>query len=103
LLRLNSNIGGGGVQKKIAVLVRDRASEALRMSLGLILVDDLVDVYVLDKKLDATQEEAASHIEILKEMDMHIYTNCRENEGMEYLPAGEVAARLPGYDHILAY
>lgn len=102
MLRLNSNIGGGGVQKKIAVLVRDRASEALRMSLGLILVDDMVDVYVLDKKLEATQE-AASHIETLKEMDMHIYTNCRENEGMEYLPAGEVAARLPGYDHILAY
>lgn len=90
------------MQKKIAVLVRDRHDEALRMSLGLILVDDLVDVYVLDKKLPATPE-SASHVETLKEMDMHIHTNCAENEGMEYLQTQEIAARLPGYDHILAY
>ena len=99
---LNSNIAGGEVQKKIAVLVRERQSEALRMSLGLILVDDLVDVYVLDKKLQAT-EETALHLETLKEMDIQVRTNCRENEGMEYLPADEIAMRLPQYDHILAY
>ncbi len=99
---LNSNIAGGEVQKKIAVLVRERQGEALRMSLGLILVDDLVDVYVLDKKLQATQETAL-HLETIKEMDMQIYTNCRENEGMVYLPVDEIALRLPRYDHILAY
>ena len=99
---LNSNIAGGDVQKKIAVLVRERQSEALRMSLGLILVDDLVDVYVLGKKLQAT-EETALHVETMKEMDMRIYTNCRENEGMEYLPVDEIALKLPRYDHILAY
>ena len=90
------------MQKKIAVLVRDRHSEALRMSLGLILLDDLVDVYVLDKKLHAT-EETELHVETIKVMDMQIYTNCRENEGMEYLPVDEIALRLPRYDHILAY
>lgn len=90
------------MQKKIAVLVRERQSEALRMSLGLILVDDLVDVYVLGKKLQAT-EETALHVETMKEMDMRIYTNCRENEGMEYLPVDEIALKLPRYDHILAY
>ena len=90
------------MQKKIAVLVRDRHSEALRMSLGLILLDDLVDVYVLDKKLHAT-EETELHVETMKVMDMQIYTNCRENEGMEYLPVDEIALRLPRYDHILAY
>lgn len=90
------------MQKKIAVLVRDRQSEALRMSLGLILVDDVVDVYVLDKKLQATGD-AASHVQTAKEMDMHIYTDCRENEGMEYLSADKIAAKLPQYDHILAY
>ena len=90
------------MQKKIAVLVRARQSEALRMSLGLILVDDLVDVYVLDRKLQATGETAL-HLETLKEMEMQIRTNCRENEGMEYLPNDEIARRLPRYDHILAY
>ena len=90
------------MQKKIAVLVRDRQSEALRMSLGLSLVDDVVDVYVLDHTLQATGE-AAAHVETLREMEMQIYTNRRENEGMQYLPAGEIAQRLPQYDHILAY
>ncbi len=99
---LNPNIAGGEVQKKIAVLVRERQSEALRMSLGLILVDDLVDVYVLDRKLQATGETAL-HLETLKEMDIQVRTNCRENEGMEYLPADEIALSLPRYDHILAY
>ncbi len=88
--------------KKIAVLVRDRQGEALRMSLGLILVDDLVDVYVLDRKLQATGETAL-HLETLKEMDMQIYTNCRDNEGMEYLPIEAIALKLPQYDHVLAY
>lgn len=90
------------MQKKIAVLVRERQSEALRMSLGLILVDDLVDVYVLDRKLQAT-EETALHVETMKEMEMQIRTNCRENEGMEYLSTQEIALSLPQYDHILAY
>jgi len=90
------------MQKKIAVLVRERQGEALRMSLGLILVDDVVDVYVLDKKLQAS-EETALHVETLKEMEMQMYTNCRENEGMEYLSTQEIAQRLPSYDHILAY
>ncbi|OGA31554.1 MAG: hypothetical protein A3F75_11925 [Betaproteobacteria bacterium RIFCSPLOWO2_12_FULL_64_23] len=90
------------MQKKIAVLVRDGQGEALRMSLGLILVDDLVDVYVLDRKLQAT-EETALHLETLKEMEMQIRTNCRDNEGMEYLPNEEIARKLPQYDHILAY
>src|SRR3972149_11142285 len=92
-LRLrNSSIAGGGMQKKIAGLVRDRQGEALRMSLGLILVDDLVDVYVLDRKLQAT-EETALHLETLKEMEMQIRTNCRDNEGMEYLPNEEIARK----------
>lgn len=90
------------MQKKIAVLVRERQSEALRMSLGLSLVDDAVDVYVLDKKLQASGD-AAAHAETLKEMEMQVYTNCRENEGMEYLSTQEIAQRLPRYDHILAY
>lgn len=90
------------MQKKIAVLVRDRQAEALRMSLGLILVDDTVDVYVLDRKLQST-EETALHLETLHEMEMKIYTNHRENVDMEYLTTAEIARRLPQYDNILAY
>jgi hypothetical protein len=93
---------GGHMQKKIAVLVRDRQAEALRMSLGLILVDDTVDVYVLDRKLQPS-EETTLHLEILHEMEMKIYTNYRENVDVEYLTTAEIARRLPQYDNILAY
>jgi hypothetical protein len=90
------------MQKKIAVLVRGRQSEALRMSLGLILVDDQVDVYVLDRKLQAT-EETSLYLDTMKEMEMQIHTNCRENEGMDYVTVEEIVLKLPQYDHILAY
>ena len=90
------------VQKKIAVLVREREGEALRMSLGLILVDDVVDVYVLDRKLQLT-EESTLHLDTMREMEMKLYTNCRENADMEYLTTAEIARRLPQYDNILPY
>lgn len=90
------------MQKKIAVLVRERQAEALRMSLGLILVDDVVDVYVLDRKLRQT-EESALYLGTIQEMEMKIYTNYQGNADMEYLTTAEIARRLPQYDNILAY
>jgi hypothetical protein len=88
--------------KKIAVLVRDRQEEALRMSVGLILLDDQVEVYLLDRKLEETKESLL-HYETLKEMEMKVYSNNRENEGMEYVPTEEIAQRLLQYDHVLPY
>jgi hypothetical protein len=90
------------VEKKIAILVRERQVEALRMSLGLILADDVVDVYVLDRKLQQT-EEGAMHMDTMLEMEMKFYTNCRENTEMEYLATAEIARRLPQYDNIVPY
>ncbi len=90
------------MQKKIAVLVRGRQGEALRMSLGLILCDDLVDVYVLDRKLQHSAESAL-HLDTIRDMDMDVYTNCRENTDLAYLTTAEIARRLPGYDNILPY
>lgn len=90
------------MQKKIAVLVRGRQSEALRMSLGLILVDDVVDVYVLDRTLQKTEENAL-HLGTMQEMEMKIYTNHPGNADMEFLTTAEIARRLPQYDNILPY
>ena len=72
------------------------------MSLGLILLDDVVDVYVLDGKLRHT-DESALHLETIREMEMKLYTNCRSNADMEYLTTAEIARRLPQYDNILPY
>jgi hypothetical protein len=89
-------------KKRIAVLVRDRQAEALRMSLGLLLLDDAVDVYVLDRPLEQT-EETAPHLEAMEEFELKIYTNSEEKEGMERLSTEVIARRLVQYDHVLPY
>jgi hypothetical protein len=88
--------------KKIAVLVRDRQAEALRMSLGLTLLDDVVDVYVMGSKLRNSEEDAL-HLQTVKDMEMKIYTDCSDNAGLEFVRTEEIAGRLAGYDHVLAY
>ena len=85
--------------KKIAVLVRDRQGEALRMSVGLILLDDTLDVFVLDRKM----EKNLLNFETMKDMGMSVYTNSKENPDMEYLSTDEIAEKLPEYDHVLPY
>mgnify|MGYP003444463983 FL=1 len=88
--------------KKIAVLVRDRQGEALRMSVGLILLDDTVDVFVLDRKMEETEKNLLN-FETMKDMGMSVYTNSKENPDMEYLSTDEIAEKLPEYDHVLPY
>lgn len=88
--------------KKIAVLVRNRQSEALRMSLGLTLLDDVVDVYVMGGKLANTEEDAL-HLETIKDMEMKICTDCKENADIEFIATEAVAVRLLEYDHVLPY
>ncbi len=88
--------------KRIAVLVRDRRGEALRMALGLTLMDDVVDVYLLDRRLDAAEPEALD-LDLLKEMGMKVYSNRRDEAGMEFLSLAEIAETLPGYDHVIPY
>ncbi len=89
-------------KKRIAVLVRDRQGEALRMSLGLLLLDDVVDVYVLDRELERTEENVL-HLETMNEMDVKLYTNRVQSGGMEHLATEEVAQKLSHYDHIVPY
>lgn len=88
--------------KKIAVLVRNRQGEALRMSLGLTLLDDVVDVYVMGRKLENTKENAL-HLATLKDLHMKICTDCRENAGIEFASTADIAVRLLEYDHVLPY
>ena len=88
--------------KKVAVLVRDRQDEALRMSVGITLLDDQIDVFVLDRKLEEN-EQNTMNIETLKELGQNIYTNLQENTGLEFLSTEEIALRLLQYDHIIPY
>jgi sulfur relay (sulfurtransferase) DsrF/TusC family protein len=88
--------------QKIAVLVRDRQSEALRMALGLTLMDDTVNVFLLDRKFELSDADAANK-ELMEEMDIAFFSNNEENEGTEYVPTADLARRLTEYDHVIPY
>lgn len=90
------------MSKRIAVLVQGRQAEALRMALGLVLLDDAVDVYILDRKL-ADTPDIRLHLATLRDFDFRLFTNQPENDGMEVLVTEEIARRLPEYDHVLPY
>ena len=88
--------------KRIAVLVRERQGEALRVAVGLTLNDDRVEVFVLDRKLEDTQENA-TNIEVLKELQMRVATNCADNADLELLSNADIARRIVACDVILPY
>ncbi|MCP4752113.1 MAG: hypothetical protein GY866_14550 [Proteobacteria bacterium] len=90
------------MEKKVAVVVRDRQEEALRMALGLLMLKDDVEVYVLDGKLEES-EKNRTQLKTAAETDMKLFTNCRENAYMEQLSVEEIAVRLTTYDTVLAY
>lgn len=90
------------MSKKIAILVRDRQGEALRMAVGAILMDDAVDVYVLDRKVEDTEDNSLN-LETMGDMDVKTYTNSKENADIEYVATEEIAARLLDYDHVVPY
>lgn len=72
------------------------------MSLGLILLDDVVDLYVLGRKLEITGVNTL-HFETVREMEMKIYTDCKDNADLEFVTTDEIAHRLTTYDHVLPY
>jgi len=88
--------------KKIAVLTRDRQGEALRMALGMILMDDTIDVYILDRKIERN-EDNDFNIQSMNDMDMNVYTNCQDNNHLAYLTTDEIAQKLLDYDLVLPY
>lgn len=90
------------MEKKIAVIIRDRQEEALRMALGLLLLDDTVDVFFLDRAIENTEKNRLQ-LKTAEEMEINLYTNCSENQDIEQLSVEEIAARLITYDIVLAY
>lgn len=88
--------------KKIAILVRDRQSEAFRMSGGLIMMDDTIDVFVLDRKI-SDDPDTQRNFEICKDMGLNVYTNTKENQDMQYMSTEELADKLLEYDIIDPY
>ena len=87
--------------KKVAVVVRDRQHEALRMAVGLTLEDAVVSVYVMDNKL-ASDENIDLNVETVGDMDGKIYSNNPENK-FDQLTDEEIALALADADAVIAY
>jgi hypothetical protein len=91
-----------GDTKKIAVIVRDRQSEALRVAGGLTLADDTIDVFVLDRKLDKTDKALASPLELVTDLELKVYSNNGSN-GFTTITLEEMAKKLLEYDIVVPY
>jgi hypothetical protein len=91
-----------GDQKRIAVIVRDRPGEALRVAGGLTLADDTIEVFVLDRKLDKEDPENSQPLELATDLDLKIYSNNPEN-GFTTITLDEMAKKLLEYDFVVPY
>jgi hypothetical protein len=91
-----------GDTKKIAVIVRDRQAEALRVAGGLTLADDVIDVFILDRKLDKDSPEVAQPLELVTELELKVYSNNPEN-GFATITTEEMAKKLLEYDFVVPY
>jgi hypothetical protein len=91
-----------GDAKKIAVIVRDRPGEALRVAGGLTLADDIVEVFVLDRKLDKEAPEIMQPLELTTDLELKMYSNNPEN-GFTTLTLEDMAKKLLEYDVVVPY
>ena len=83
-------------------MITERQQEAFRMALGLLLLDDTTDIYLLDHPLD-NDVKIQSHMKTAKEMEMKLYSNHQANSDFEILTNEEIACRLSEYDTVLNY
>ena len=88
--------------RKVAVLVRDRQQEALRVALGLTLCDNAVQVCLIERRV-APAPGATDFLPVLRELGVPLATTCGGDAGFELLSPAELARRLLGCDHVLTY
>lgn len=87
---------------KIAILINDRQAEAIRMSSGITLLDDEIEMFFLDTVIDGS-DDVEMMMEIAAEMELPMYSNVQENKQMTLLSTEELHNKLLEYDHIIAY
>jgi hypothetical protein len=88
--------------KRIAVLIRERQEEGLRVAVGLTLVDNAVRVFVVDCVVARTPP-ATAYLGVLRDMGASLATTCAANADLELLTVPELARQVLLCDHILAY
>ncbi|MBT4836801.1 MAG: hypothetical protein HON94_05595 [Methylococcales bacterium] len=61
---------------KIAIIINDRQEEAIRMSSGITILDDEVELFFIDTTIDGSAE-IEMMLEIAEEMELPIYSNVK--------------------------
>ena len=87
--------------KKVAILVRDRMGEALRMSVGATLADDEINVFIMDKEVEHNENNDLN-LKTLTDLDVKIFSNNPANPYTQK-STEEIARMLSEYDVIVPY
>ena len=93
--------------KTVAVLIRDkdRQYEGLRSSLGLLLEDHKIDMFVLEHEVEMT-EEYFDNMGFIDEMGGYRFSNVPANvekHGFQKVSLDEVAARLREHEVVILF
>ncbi len=72
------------------------------MSIGLTLMDDLVDIYVLNGKLEDS-ESIAANLEMINDLELKVFATDPAQDYAKHVSIDQIAASLPEYDHVLPY
>jgi len=93
--------------KTVAVLIRDKARqyEGLRSSLGLLLEDHAIDMFVLDHEIDMT-EEYFDNMGFIDEMGGSRFSNVPANvekHGFQMVSLEDVAGRLREHEIVIPF
>ncbi len=93
--------------KKVAVLIKDkdRQYEGLRSSLGLLLEQHIVSMFVLNHEIDMT-EEYHDNMEFIDEMDGTRYSNVATNVdkyGFQLVSLEQVAQKIKENEVVIPF
>lgn len=85
---------------KIAVIVRGRQTEALRMSIGLTVLDDTVDIFFTEKI--RKEEDTETQLETIRDLNLKVFSTVAGSE-FEFINLESMADKLLEYEKVLPY
>ena len=94
--------------KKVAVLIRnpEQQYEGLRSSLGMLLYDTQVQMFVLDHEIASMDEAYEDNMGFLDEMEGERFSNNRVNAdkyGFKYASTDEIGVMLQNADLVIPF
>jgi len=89
------------MRKKIAVLIRERREEALRMAVGLTLANDEITVFFMSG-LPEKNDDTVMSLQALQDLGARIYAGVRDAE-FPFRDKAEIAGSLSAYDTVIPY